>query len=281
MPENTSLAVFDPHAAMVADLVEKNETQQFDITTEQGEKDLRSWIHRIKGGCGDIEKVRKSSKEGLLAMGKKIDNRAKELTAPLRAIQADRMKPLDEIEAKKRAEAEAIVAAEEKVKAEKAAAEQKELEEFRAKAQAQQEKEAAEKAAAEQVEREKQIAEDAKKQAIHDANELAKKVALDASEAAKKAEREKIEAIAKVKREAEEAIERERASKYRLAKVAEKIEAEAKAEEEARVADVEHRKMIEHEIIAVLSAVIDDDESSQDIVGAIVAGKIPNLKIVY
>ena len=119
MADQISLVVFDPCEAMVSDLVKKNEIQQFDHTTEDGEKALRSWVHRIRGGKGEIEKVRKSMKADALAFGRKVDDRAKELTAPLDRMITDNMKPLDEIEAEKRRRAEAIVEAE-RIAAEKA-----------------------------------------------------------------------------------------------------------------------------------------------------------------
>lgn len=283
-----SLAVFNPHAAMVADLVKKNETQEFDHTTEQGEKDLRSWVHRIKGGCGDIEKARKGSKEGLLAMGKKIDDRAKELTAPLRSIQAERMKPLNDIDNAKRAAAEAIVEAEEAAKAEKAAAEQKELEEFRAKAQAVEDEQIAEVARQQQIVREKHIAEEVSQKAIHDANELAKKVAFDAAEVAKKAEREKQEAIdlerrvadeeaAKIRQEAEakerQRLYEERAREMEAAKLA-KIEAE-------RASNKKHQTYIKDTAWTDLSYHIEDEKQARSLFDAIVAGKIRHISINY
>lgn len=128
----TDLTIYNEAEAMVADLVAKDAAQQHDHTTPEGEKLLRSWVHRIKGGCGDIEKARKDGKAGLLKMGKLIDDKAKELTSPLRAIQAERMKPLDEIAAKEKAEKEAFLAKQEEERAAKEEADRKELEELRA-----------------------------------------------------------------------------------------------------------------------------------------------------
>ena len=110
--ESMTLTVFDPLAAMVAEIVKKDDAQNFDHTTEEGEIALRSWVHKIRGGKGDIEKTRKIVKADALTFGRKVDAYAKELTAPLDKIIAKDMKPLNEIEAKKRADAEAMVEAE-------------------------------------------------------------------------------------------------------------------------------------------------------------------------
>jgi hypothetical protein len=128
----TDLTIYTEAEAMVADLVAKDAAQEHDHTTPEGEKALRSWVRRVKGGCGDIEKARKDGKAGLIKMGKLIDDKAKELTAPLRAIQAARMKPLDEIAAKEKAEKEAFLKAEEEKRAAQEEADRKELEELRA-----------------------------------------------------------------------------------------------------------------------------------------------------
>ncbi len=157
---STDLTIYDTASAVVADLVKKDAAQEFDHTTEQGEKDLRSWVHRIKGGCGDIEKARKGGKAGLLEIGKKIDDRAKELTAPLREIQATRMKPLDEIAAKEAKEKQDYLDAKETKRAEKADADAKELKELRAK-----------KAETEQADREAKIAVAAGAKALQDAKD--------------------------------------------------------------------------------------------------------------
>lgn len=291
MPENMSLAVFDPHAAMVADLVEKNKAQHHDITTEAGEKALRSWVHRIKGARGDLERARKATKADALAFGKKIDARAKELDAPLVEMITENMKPLDEIEAKNRADAEAIVAAEEAAKAEKADAEQKELEEFRAKAQAQQEKEAAEKAEKEQAEREKRIAEETAKRAEDAARDAALKAIREKNEAID-LEREKArKELQRIKDEADKiaadlVVEQDRIAKEALAKV----EKEAKIEAD-RVADVEHRRRIETSIHKAIWDAIRSVEAVGEanfnqlaavkVRDAIKEGLIPNVTINY
>lgn len=305
MPENMSLAVFDPLKAINADIIAKDAVQEFDYETPEGIERVRSWCHRLRGHKGDIERCRIASKEGAAKYVKQVNQVAKDLTEEVQTIHDVRMKPIKDIEAKNRADAEAIVAAEEKVKAEKAAAEQKELEEFRAQAQAQQEKEAVEKAEKEQAAREKRIAEEAAEQARIDAAEAIKKAEEDtrlakvkaeeeriaraiAESAAKhKAEQEKKDAIVKAEREKQEAIEavKEKA-RIKASNEAFRKETAARAEAE-RVADVEHQKEVEKEIFnwfitrTYFSTMPDGNGIVTKLVENIKAGKIPNVTINY
>lgn len=276
--QKTSLAVFDPHVAMVADLVKKNEVQNFDHTTEEGETAIRSWVHRLRGGKGDIEKARKATKADILTMGKKIDAKAKELTAPLEKMITENMKDLDEIEAKKRAEAEAIVEAEEAAILAKEAEELAELKR-REEVVAKKEAEIAEK---ERIEREARIA--------AEAAENAKK------EAEEKAEREKqaiIDAAAKAKALAEAKVKAD--ENARIAKLAGEateraMKAEAEEAEKDRLAEAE-RKRIENEdhradVQILISKSIAKHakcakQTADNIVASLVRGDIPNVTINY
>ncbi len=281
MTENISLAVFDAPAKMVADLTRKNELQEFDHTTEQGEKDLRSWVFRLRGGKGDIEKARKATKADALAFGKKVDVRAKELTAPLEKMITENMKPLDEIEAKKRADAEAIVEAE-RVASEKA--EQDRLADLERREAEIAAKEAEQKAKQEEsdlteLNRLADIQHEADKQA---AVENARK------EAAEKAEREKQEAIEKAEREKNAAIEaeKEKARQAELDRIAvENMEKAVKekqiAEEAKKAANKTHRSNVDAKIEMTLRVITGDDELASEITKALAQGKIPNVTINY
>ncbi|KKM63963.1 hypothetical protein LCGC14_1506130 [marine sediment metagenome] len=268
--ENMSLAVFDPHAAMVADLVKKNELQSFDHTTEEGEAALRSWVHRLRGGKGDIENARKATKADILTIGKKIDAKAKELTAPLEKMITENMKPLDEIEAKKRAEAEAVV------EAERLAEEKAEVDRL-----ADLERREAEMAAKEAEQKAKQDEADLRElnrlaDIQHEADKLAAveeakaQAEQDAKDAATKAEREKqaiIDAAAKEKAEVE-------------------AKAKALAEiERKRVEDKAHRARVEEAALMVIGRIVGADaepvEISIRILVAIIDGDIPNVTINY
>ena len=249
--KDTSLAIFDPALAMVVDLVEKDASQEFDHTTPEGEATLRSWVHRIKGGCGDIEKARKRGKEGLISLGRKIDDRAKELTAPLRAIQAERMKPLDEIGDAKRKAAEAIVEAERvaKVKAEagRLADLKKREEEVAA-------KETKIKAAEDAANAKQQEAETTKRE-----TRIAESAAQTAKVGAEqKAERERLAAIAAA-----------HAEQHRLDEI-----------ERKRVADVAHREEVESKIFSALWLFLSGTDAGH-VLDAIKAGEIPRVTINY
>ena len=268
--ENMSLAVFDPFKAIAADIIKKDECQIFDHTTPEGEKELRSWVYRVRGCRSDLEKARVVAKAEILTRGKNIDNMAKELKAPYDKIITDRMKPLDDIEAAKRAAAEAIVEAEqaeaERVEAERVAAIQKQAEENERRQTELDAKEAAMKAEADAREREQKATEDAKAQAE-----------LDKVEAAQKAEREKQEAIE---------AEKEKARKVESERLAEE---EAKRAEEARldkiererVADETYREEIEAGILNELEKLIEDDDEAADVLNNLKEGHIPNITINY
>jgi len=266
MTEEMSLTVFDPIRATLADLVKKNETLVFDHTTPAGETELRSWVKWLRGYKGDVARAHKDTKANALAFGRKVDAIKNELTAAADIIITERMKPLDEIEAKKRAEAEAIIEAErvakEKAEVERLAdLEKREAEATRKEAEIQKK---------EQAEREKQIAAEAVKDAL-------KKAEADKQEAIKKAEREKAEAVK---------AEKEKARQAELDRIAvENIEKAVKekqiAEEAKKAADKTHRSNVDAKIEMALRVITGDNEVASEITMALVNGKIPNITIDY
>jgi len=278
MTEEMSLAVFDPIRANLAELEKKDSSLVFDHTTPEGEKDLRSWVKRLRGLKGDIARAHKDVKAEALAFGRKVDAVKNELTAGTDKIITERMKPLDEIEAKKRAEAEAIVEAE-RVAAEKA--EQERLADLERR-EAEASKREAEIKEKERIAKEQQIAADAAEKARKEAERIA-------SNRAKVAEQEKAEAIARAEREKQEAIEAEKekirqAERERIAKEeAEQAEQKRLADIEAkRVANKKHREAVEGEIIKALFPFIGTNSVlGSNIVSAIKTGEIPNVTINY
>lgn len=276
--ESMTLAVFDAHATMVADLVKKNEVQKFDHTTEAGEKDLRSWVFRLRGGKGDIEKARKIIKAEALAFGKKVDAKAKELTIPLEKMIAENMKPLDEIEAKKRAEAEAIVQAEidakEKAERDRLADLEKREAEIAAKEAVQ--KAIQEKADLTELNRLADIQHEADKLAAIE--KVEKKAEQDAKDVAEKAEREKQESIEAEKEKARQ-VERVRIFKEQAK---EKERKHAEEAERKRATDENHRADVH---ILICNSIIEhadcDKQTAENIIAAIVRGEIPNMLITY
>ena len=281
MTDEMSLVVFDPIKATLAEVQKRNGDLVFDHTTESGEKELRSWVYRIRGHRSDLEKVRVAAKSEALSYGKKVDALAKELKVPYDKLITERMKPLDEIEAKKRADAVAIVEAkrleDERIEQERIAA--------IAKAEAEiAEKQAAIKAEENRLTREREILE-AEKRAEVDAKrreqEAKGKAEQDKKEALERAEYEKQEALVKAEREKEGAIEAER-EKNRL-------EAEAKKAEEKRIADIEckriadlgHRKAIEEEASTIFTDYGMASDLAKELVGEISKGIYPALTINY
>ncbi len=147
-----------------------------------------------------------------------------------------------------------------------------------------------EQAKREQEERERQIAEPARLEAEQKA--LREKLESEqreqaAKDAQVKAEREAIEAKERLAREQQESAERERLAAERAAdqerqRIAQE-EANLKAEEERRAADVEHRRTINRAVIAAIMAADTTITAVQAeaVMKAIVLHKIPNTSIQY
>lgn len=140
------------------------------------------------------------------------------------------------------------------------------------------------------IQREQQIA----AQARHEAEQKALREKLEseqreqtAKDAAARAEREAAEAKERLAREQQESAERERLAAERAAeqerqRIAQE-EANLKAEEERRAADIEHRRTINRAVIAAIMAVDPTITAVQAeaVMKAIVLHKIPNTSILY
>lgn len=140
------------------------------------------------------------------------------------------------------------------------------------------------------IQREKEIADRAR----HEAEQKALREKLEseqreqaAKDAAARAEREAVEAKERLAREQQESAERERLAAERAAeqerqRIAQE-EANLKAEEERRAADVEHRRTINRAVIAAIMAADTTITAVQAeaVMKAIVLHKIPNTSIQY
>ena len=140
------------------------------------------------------------------------------------------------------------------------------------------------------IQREQQIADRAR----HEAEQKALREKLEseqreqaAKDAAARAEREAVEAKERLAREQQESAERERLAAERAAeqerqRIAQE-EANLKAEEERRAADIEHRRTINRAVIAAIMAVDPTITAVQAeaVMKAIVLHKIPNTSIQY
>lgn len=257
--ESMSLAVFDPIKAELAKLQEKDAKLVFDHTTAEGEKELRSYVRRLRGHKGEIAAIHKETKAGALAFGKTVDTMKNELTAGVQKIIDARMKPLDEIEDAKRKAAEAIVEAE-RVAKEKAEADRV------ADLQRRELKVAADEAKIKSAE----DAANAEQQEIHRV-EWGRGIAARATETATKLAEAKAakEALA-LKKSIAATEAASQAKKDRLAEI-----------ESKRVADQTHRDKVEREAAGGIVAITKSEELAAKIVAAIMSGKIPHVTINY
>jgi len=257
--ETMSLTIFDPIRATLAALEKKDQSLVFDHTAPEGEAELRSWVKNLRGFKGDVARAHKDTKANALNFGRQVDAIKNELTAGADKIITERMKPLDEIEAKKRAKAEAIIEAE-RLKKEKAEQERlADLERREAEA-ARKEDEIRKK---EQAEREKQIADEAAENARKETEAKAEREKQEAVEAEKeKARKLEVERVKKLQAEQDE--------KERLATL-----------ERERVANEEHRDEVENKAVEAFDAAFGIDFNSEAVVTVIKEGRIPNVTINY
>ncbi len=270
MTDNVSLAIFDPLKAEIVKLQEKDEKLVFDHSTPDGEKELRSYVRRLRSYKADIAVTHKTAKAGVLSIGRKLDGMKNELTEGVQQIIVTRMKPLDDIADAKRAEAERLQKEKERIEAERIAAiEKKEVELAFIQKELDRERERLE--AAKQAEIDKQVAvKDAQEQAERDKIVAEALVEQSKKDAAERAERDKQAAID---------TERVRVAKIEADKQAEKdrlTEIERK-----RVANEDHRTMIETETYSYLKEIIPDVKTAYRIMESLRDGNIPNVTLNY
>ena len=275
------IVAFNKTKADLAEYKEANAKMVFDYEDEQGNKDARSHVYKLRKARTAFDKLRKATKAEALAACKNIDSQAKEISTEfdeMIAVHQDPIKRIEEAEeAEKQAALDKIREDREKEEADRLAdleAKELELEELKAKAKATEEaalaKEAAAKAEIERIAREKKIAEDAKIEAEQEAGRKLKlaeeKRLADLAALSKLAEDEKVAVMQKAmfakKAEADE--------KARLAKI-----------ETERVADESHREQIEEQVFDDLNALVRDVEIADGIRQAIKTGIIRNVTINY
>jgi hypothetical protein len=248
MTDEMSLAVFDPIKAQLAELAAKDESLVFDHTTEDGERNLRSYVYRLRSHKTAIADLHRTTKKGALEFGRKVDAVKNELTAGVQAIIDERMKPLDEIEDAKRKAAEAIVAAEEKAA-----------------------QEAEEKRLADLKRREEEVT---AKEAEQKAKETAAKVEADKAAAVK-------EAVALGERNTQDAIAAEQ-EKTRQANAAEEAEKKRLADiDMKRIANKRHRQKIRGNAIATIEEGLGELFTAEQLVAFIDEGHCKYLSINY
>lgn len=270
MTEEMSLTVFDPIKSQLAELAEKDSKLVFDHTTPGGEKELRSYVHRLRSHKTTIADLHKTTKRGALVFGQKVDAIKNELTAGVQAIIDARMKPLDDIEAEKRKAAEAVVEAE-RVAAEKA--EQERLADLKKREDAVTAKESQIKADGEAAQRrhEERMAKIKRQEDEHATIVKAEADKVAAVDAAIEAEKEKAK------------VEAERVEAERVAEESRKQEEKEAADEaeRKRVGDSKHREQVEGGVHYLINQIVDDFDTTSKILTAIKDGKIPHVTINY
>ncbi|HDS1187393.1 hypothetical protein [Stenotrophomonas maltophilia] len=273
------------------------------VKTVAGRKEIASIAYKVSRSKTAIDDAGKALVADLKKQTGDIDSARKKARDTLDALRDEVRKPLTDWEAeqerveRERVEAEerARAAAEEARLAEIARKEEEiraREEAVRAAEEAERQRVAAEQAERERVEREARLqaeaAENAKREAAaaveraeREAREATERAAREAAEAeqrakdaAEKAEREKAEAVAAAERRARE--EAERAERERQAQA----NAQRKADE-ARAADVEHRRSINRAAMAALIAQGISEDDAATVITAIVQGKVPAVAIRY
>ncbi|MCF3462805.1 hypothetical protein GTY70_02780 [Stenotrophomonas maltophilia] len=245
----------------------------------------KALVADLKKQTGDIDSARKKARDTLDALRDEVRKPLTDWEEEQARIERERVEAeeraraaaeearLAEIARKEeeiRAREEAVRAAEE-AERQRAAAEQAERERVEREARLQAEAaESAKREAAAAVERAEREAREATERAAREAAEAEQR----AKDAAEKAEREKAEAVAAAERRAQE--EAERAERERQAQA----DAQRKADE-ARAADVEHRRSINRAAMAALIAQGISEDDAATVITAIVQGKVPAVAIRY
>ena len=292
------LVKFDPVKADMAEFRQENALLVFNYEDPQGNKDARSHIfklRKIKTVIADIHKVAKAEALGVCRI---LDAEKKKLTTEVEEWIDVHHKPIKEIE-EREAKAAAVQANAERlerirVEAERAAETERRENELA-------EKEAAVKAKEDALIREQEKQEAAKQAeiskvaAIMRANEQAER---DKVLAAERAEREKQAAVEAEQEKAQQEAQRikDEAAKIAADLVAERRRLADEASQEAenklqvkiaadkveaeRIADKEHRGKIHAAIEKALWERVPGVDAS-GITGAIIAGNIPHVQIIY
>tara|TARA_R110000803_G_C11989495_1_gene321948 strand:+ start:2171 stop:3364 length:1194 start_codon:yes stop_codon:yes gene_type:complete len=81
----------------LVELEADNDKLAFNYADVQGQVQVRSHIHMLRGYKGGIESTRKELKSGALEYGRVVDSTAKELTARMEAMIQHHKEPLDQI----------------------------------------------------------------------------------------------------------------------------------------------------------------------------------------
>ena len=263
------LEVFDPVAAQIAEMKEKNANLVFDYEDKQGNKDARSHIATLRRLKKPITETHKLAKAEAKKFCDALDDKKRELIGVVEEMIKVHHEPVWEIEQREAAiEAERLLEIQQAKDAEEAAR-QAELE---ARELAAAEKEAANKKKEEELlqkERETRLAESAEEKAI-----------AKAQQALAAAENRRIADIEAVKNKAAaEAAEKERILQVKASKEAHDKEVAAREEQE-RQANVEHRRQIHKDIYEYLLDLFSEKEA-RSLTLILIEKQVPHVTINY
>lgn len=227
---STAVVEFDKVQAGLSELGSKYKGVLFPVDTAEGMRDAREARAIIREPRYEVERIRKAAKAPVLALGRQLDAKAREITDALLAIET----PIDDLikveenrkEHERLAKIEAEQAAARKIEEERLAAERAELERLRA--------EIAKRDAEERAKRE---ADEAAARALREEAERQERAALEQQRKEQAAERARIEQENKRLADERAALERAQAEARRKAEAEESAKrAELAAEQRRREA---------------------------------------------
>lgn len=97
-PASTEISAYQPFYAELAELEKSNAALVFNYETPKGNKEARSYVHKLRQTKGALEKARTGAKAEYLRLGRAVDAEAKTINERIEAmIQVHQLK-LDDIE---------------------------------------------------------------------------------------------------------------------------------------------------------------------------------------
>jgi colicin import membrane protein len=105
---STEITAFSEFEFQLAELKKDNSSLQFDYQDAKGNKEARSHIYKLRQTKSALESARKIAKEKALAYGKRVDTKAKEISAEIEGMIEVHAAPLKEIEEKEAARVNGI-----------------------------------------------------------------------------------------------------------------------------------------------------------------------------
>lgn len=96
------IAVYNEFRSQLSELRQLNNSVIFDYESQQGNRDARSHVYKLRQTKAAVEKARKKEKAASLEYGRRVDSEAKEIASELDDMISVHAKPLDEIEQRER-----------------------------------------------------------------------------------------------------------------------------------------------------------------------------------